>query len=525
MPALATPPLDLRAIHNTRLELCRRYSAAFCEYALEDEATGKPVIHAPVHNEWHHLLSKHRYLILWGSVEIGKSMSVSVGYTAWMIGKNPRIRVALLSNTEKQAMKIMNGLKKVLLSKRYREVFPHVRPAEIWNATTVTVAGWDGRNPTVQAFGLHGAVLGSRVDLLVIDDPLDFENTRTENGRNDTYDWYMETMTGRLTKNAQVVMTANAWHPDDMLHRLAKKPAYYCKRYPIWSKDPKTGEMVSIWPQQWPIERILDRKSTIDSLSFNRQFECIAHDDRTYCFQEEWIIKAEKLGTGLSWCYRLGAVPNREILEYGKFAGIFAGVDLATGRKRKKASDETVITVVGVRKNGNRRPLYIESGKWHGPDIIRRMDDVYARFGCVFWVETNAAQIYIVQFAEETKSAITVQAFETTQYNKFDPSFGVESLGVEFNNNRWEVPGGCPACQFLVRDKNGGVLPPREDCRICGGQATQEFEEWTKLRAEILHYSPTEHSGDRLMSLWIAREGARVGLQEPTVLPALPNRR
>ncbi len=82
--------------------------------------------------------------------------------------------------------------------------------------------------------------------------------------------------------------------------------------------------------------------------------------------------------------------------------------------------------------------------------------------------------------ADELSRSISAKAF-TTGKNKAHPEFGVESLATELANNKWLIP------------NKGGVLH-------------KELADWV---AELLFYDPREHTGDRVMASWFAREGAR----------------
>lgn len=551
--ALAQLPPDRRK--QKVLQLCRTYSAAMCAYVLEDEATGKPITMANVHKEWHDIVNAEQRVIFWGSVECGKSVQISVGYTAWRIGQNPRLRVVVLSNTQKpQAQKIVAALQKVITSPRYREVFPHIQPDSTWNSSALTVKGWDGRNPTVQAIGLHGNVLGSRVDLLIIDDPLDYENTRTEELRDDAYNWYYQTLTGRLTRDAQVVMVANAWHPRDMLHRLQEdRNIWFTKRYPIWQpcddSDPdgvfvpdKGCKMKPIWAGQWPIERIMAKREELAGHvdAFARQYECIAKDDANEIFKEDWILQGLKNGAGLPWARSVDEATGQDG-NGESFVQVIIGVDLATKRpagRAKKSTGETVFTMIGVRAtNGRRRLLSIEAGRFHGPDIIRRMLSLNNRFTTnnkkpQFWVETNGAQQYIVDFADDPVvvqalgggfgAELDVYSFDTNWHNKNDANFGIEGLGAELHIGQWELP--CPCILEHAHGAKGG-----SPCKIPQGElklVRPHLERQLNFLLEgMVTYSPVEHSADHLMSMWIGKEGVRIGMGEVKSLPSNSMRR
>jgi len=105
------------------------------------------------------------------------------------------------------------------------------------------------------------------------------------------------------------------------------------------------------------------------------------------------------------------------------------------------------------------------------------------------FVESNGAQDFLIQLLNLSGSKFRVTPFNTGR-NKYDPMYGVESLAGEMaaaNGDRfglWYFP------------SIDGTLENADD-------------EIRELVAEMLAYTPGDHTGDLLMSLWIAREGAR----------------
>jgi hypothetical protein len=152
-------------------------------------------------------------------------------------------------------------------------------------------------------------------------------------------------------------------------------------------------------------------------------------------------------------------------------------VDLGT--RESKGTDLTVLFTIVVHPNEDREILNITSGRWQGPDIVKQIFDVQARYHSIVIVESNAAQVFIQQFIA-SKSAIPVKNFNTGK-NKLSPEFGIESLAVELYSGKWIIPNA------------DGVVHP-------------EITAWI---SEMLYYSPSAHTGDRLMASWFAREGSR----------------
>ena len=492
---------------NILAQRAREDPDAFCRFVLRDERTGGRIKQAPVHKRWHKLLSTHPRCIFWAHVEAGKTSQIAIGRVLYELGRDPSLRIAIISNTKDMAMKIVRLLGQYIQkSEELHAVFPNLMPADDptlpWKAMALTVrrAGVGGKDPSVQACGIHGNILGSRVDLLVLDDILDHENTATPAPREDVYRWVRSTPFSRLTEDARVWCIGNAWHPEDAMHRFAKEQRFHGYRFPVIDEH---GNLT--WPVRWPDTRIASAKLDLGPLEYARQLMCQARDDTSARFKREWIDMCLKLGNGMRVANSLedawdGPLPaellkdeeagedvkqpgylaraHASIWRMGGTPMVFTGVDL--GVQRKDSNDLTSLFTIKLEAGGLRRVLRIESGRWTGPEILHRVEQTYVAFGSIFVVENNAAQQYIVDFTRESDLVIPVVPF-TTGRNKAHPEFGVESIGAEMANGKWLIPNQ-------------------------HGRTDEEVSEWI---TELLFYDPREHVGDRVMASWFAREGAR----------------
>ena len=450
-----------------RVALARQRSGEFTRLVLRDEKSGKPIVQQPFQDEWHALAERHRRLLIFAFIESAKTQQMSVGRPLWLLGNDPARRGAIVSNTYGQAEKVVRTIGQYIeRSPIVRQVFPGLKKAQPWGAGVITVERPTiSKDPSLQALGVHGAVLGSRLEFVILDDILDFENTRTAKLRQELWDWFQASILGRLTEGATIVAVGTAFHPDDLLHRLEATGQYHVVRFPVL--DPQG---CSRWPGKWPIERINAAREEMGILEFSRQLLCRARDDSERRVHPEWFAPCLARGNGLAFLDRLDAIPDR--------AGVFSGVDL--GVASNDDSDRTAIFTILVHPDATRQPIMIESGKWTGPDIVRRILDTHARYGSILYVENNAAQDFILQFAREHSAAVPIRPF-TTGRNKAHPEFGVESIAVELQAAKWAIP-----------NSNGNLHP--------------ETRAWMD---ELLLYDPKEHTGDRLMASWFAREGAR----------------
>lgn len=443
---------------------------------LRDEETGKPVKPAPVHTQWHEILNTHDRVVFWSHVDAGKTNQVSVGRVLYELGRNPNLRIVVLSKTQDLAKKIVRLVSQYIdRSEDLHTIFPNLKPSkrreEPWTSDSITVDRPNlSKDPSLQAIGLHGAVIGARIDLLIVDDVLDSDNTNTVHLRDDVWNWLQRSVMNRLAKvNPRVWIMGNAWHPQDAMHRFAELPRYKSYKFPVL--DPATGE--STWPDRWPLSRVEQWRQDLHPAEFARALLCMSRDDSASVIKQEWIDVALEAGNGFSLVRSIDTAEAP--LPPGYF--VVSGVDLAS--RKTESADKTAILTALVWPDGHLQVINVRTGKLSGPEIVDAISDVHDRYGGVIIVENNAAQEYILQFARSTTRAAVVPF--TTGKNKVDPQFGVAALGADLKNGTWIIPN---------RDR----------------KADPVVDEWL---TQMLFFNPKDHVGDLMMAAWFVREYAR----------------
>lgn len=58
----------------------------------------------------------------------------------------------------------------------------------------------------------------------------------------------------------------------DLLSKLEGMPEFSCRRYPAFDEAAKTA----LWPEEWPVERLMQRRNTIGDKAFQKEFQCRA---------------------------------------------------------------------------------------------------------------------------------------------------------------------------------------------------------------------------------------------------------
>lgn len=425
------------------------------------------------HCEWQDLLSLNDRVVLWAPIEHGKTSQITARIV-WELGCNPNIRIAIISNTAGLAVKILASVKQhIELNPRVQVVFPdlkrEVRPKRFsaWHDDKIIVQrdDIDNKDYSVQALGVMGAVVGTRLDRAYLDDVQDFENTLHQMARERMCEWFDSSIESRMSVNGRIALIGTAWHRDDLMHVISKRKGWKSVRYDATKR--------SLWPELaevggklcgWPAWRLEQKRKAIPVLEFNRQFRNLPLSEDSEIFRaqaiEQCFVKDEP------WDPQ--PRPDWQI---------YIGVDLNV--KKGEVFDRTSF-FVGRTDGLVKIVLNIVCRNMNLPEILDTFHVLQARYNPVlFLVENNAAQDFIVQILQTKWGEPQtfdgrifhgrVQGF-TTGSNKADPILGIRGMTFEFEQQRWRIPD-----HPLTR-------------------------EW---REEMLSFDPFSHTGDILMSSWL----------------------
>jgi hypothetical protein len=481
---------DVKRARRARAEICREDVNEFCIFVGRDSETGRPIKQKEIHEEFQYLADMHKRLIVMSFPECGKSVQLGVLRSLWKLGLNPNLRICFVSKNADNATKNTRMMKEYIeKSEELAEVFPEMIPSAPWTDSAFTIRRPQiDRNPSVQAIGIDGSPTGSRIDILILDDVLDLDNTMSEAERKRVLRRIRGTFIDRLSKDGVVIFLTNAWHPEDAAHIFedeAKKGMSNWKvaRFPVYYEN-ENGEKILAWEDKWDWERIEEARSDMGALEFARAHLCKARDDGESPFDSDAIENAIKIANE----YEIDLVYSVRPEECAGFA-IVHGVDLAI-KKKKKNHRSAIVTILLDLETLHRQLLWVESGRWSSSEIRDRILDHDRRYGGLFVVENNAAQDWIIDIIYnqsdlpiEKRRLPAIVPF-TTGKQKAHPEFGVEGIAAEFSRDLWIYPDTGPA---------------------------DAVSESMELKGEMLYYVRGTHTGDRLMALWFAREGCRRG--------------
>jgi len=124
-----------------------------------------------------------------------KSISASVAFPSWLLGRDPSLRILAVSYAEGLSDKLALDCMKVMEAGWYKDAFPQTRIAKGRGARSdfeTTQGG--GRFST----SVGGTLTGRGGDIILLDDPHKPEDAASEVKRKSVLDWYGSTLLSRL---------------------------------------------------------------------------------------------------------------------------------------------------------------------------------------------------------------------------------------------------------------------------------------------------------------------------------------
>lgn len=206
--------------------ILRQDLASFIARCFMTLEPGKPYlanwhIHAISHQLMRVQRGECKRLIINVPPRSAKSICVSIAYTAWAMGHDPRKRIMAISYGNELALKLAADVRSVVTTDWYRRLFPAfgIKTSRS-NELVTTQQGYRF------AGSVGGSVLGRGADLIVIDDPINGLNAVTSAAtRRKVAEFYDTTLYSRLNDklNGAIIIVMQRLHQDDLVGHVLDK--------------------------------------------------------------------------------------------------------------------------------------------------------------------------------------------------------------------------------------------------------------------------------------------------------------
>ena len=223
-----------------------------------------------------------------------KSEFASFLLPAWMVGRNPKLKIIQATHTGELAVRFGRKAKTLIDSEEYKKIFDTTLREDSQAA---------GRWETAQggeyfAAGVGGAITGRGADLLIIDDPHSEQDAMSASAFENAYEWYTSGPRQRLQPGAKIVLVMTRWSKKDLTGILlnnqkdVKGDQWDVVEFPAIMDHGTKKEPV--WPQYWKLDELEKVKATLPVGKWNAQWMQQPTSDEGALIKREWWRKWDK---------------------------------------------------------------------------------------------------------------------------------------------------------------------------------------------------------------------------------------
>jgi hypothetical protein len=386
-----------------------------------------------------------------------KSQTASRKFPAWLLGKNPDLRIIMTSYNADLASKHSKAVRDLIQSEEYSQVFGVLastnEPVAL-DPESKASASWEvaDRKGGMLATGVGGGITGFGANLFVIDDPVKGrKEASSETIREDSYEWYKSTAYTRLEDHGAIVVIQTRWDVEDLSGQLLKAmvqddeadqwdvvcmPAIALAedQYPKTHEEfvenllrgvfvPMHGDQLGrapgepLWRQKHDLQALGIKKANMDDFEFEAQYQQMPRLADGNFFDEDDFDTVERAPKGLQW-YRY--------------------VDLALGKTEQ--SDFSATAAVAMDDQGDEyiRDMLKERNLDLFLGSLKALMLSDAEEGTIWGIEDNAFQSLVVQQFLKDRSMAKI------------PIIGMTRKSSDGDKTQWAQPWRLRAKQGMV---------------------------------------------------------------------------
>ena len=218
-----------------------------------------------------------------------KSEFASYLLPAWMVGRDPKLKIIQATHTAELAIRFGRKAKNLIDSEDYRKIFDTTLSEDSQAA---------GRWETSQggeyfAAGVGGAITGRGADLLIIDDPHSEQDAMSKVSLEKAYEWYTSGPRQRLQPGGKIILVMTRWSTRDLTGALVasqkeeKTDKWHVVEFPAImdheSEDPKP-----VWPEYWKMDELEKVKAALPVAKWNAQWMQQPTSEEGAILKREW---------------------------------------------------------------------------------------------------------------------------------------------------------------------------------------------------------------------------------------------
>ena len=279
-----------------------------------------------------------------------KSEFASYLFPAWMVGKNPKLKVIQTTHTGELAVRFGRKMKNLVDTNEFAQIFDECKIA----ADSKAAGRWEtNKGGEYYAAGIGGAITGRGADLLIIDDPHSEQDALSDTALDSAYEWYTSGPRQRLQPGGSIVIVMTRWSTKDLTGQLLKAQSepkadqWEVVEFPAILPSDKP-----VWPNYWKLEELESVKASLSEAKWQAQWQQNPTSEEGSIIKREWWQKWEEED-----------IPD--------LVHVIQSYD--TAFSRKESADFSAISTWGVFYPRNKGPhlilVDVEKGRWDFPEL------------------------------------------------------------------------------------------------------------------------------------------------------------
>jgi len=406
----------------------------------------------PRHTLWAEIIKNNRKACLVAPPGTGKTRTL-VSIVEWYVGQTPDMAWLYVSNTAEQAKKQVGTIGSVLISDRYKKVFPTIKQTDRWSTNNIYIdrSGMLREfrpEATVSAFGIFpGTYQGLHVDGIVIDDPTDQQDVFSPGVMQTQKDLLKGVLYDRLAENGFLYIILTRWGDDDLIQTITEDLRIPIFTFPIVRDDEYP------WRSKYLIEGITSEY--LNELEYNKGPDLFK---LSYLCSSSGAIRGKRVfGDKLNKITHLHKFKKNELLT-SKWIRCVAGGDWGTTSAHKAA-----IVVVTKRDDG----LVVVRGAWSSPsgssaEFIDKLVEFKSIFGLKdAWIDRSQSSL-----RDQIQWQVGINAWKGEASVEYRISTLLTLLDISMFKIDADGPGVGELWNQLTsyaRDENGRIIEKADD--------------------------------------------------------------
>ena len=214
-----------------------------------------------------------------------KSEFASNFLPAWMIGKQPDLKIIQATHNAELAVHFGRKAKTLMDSEEYKQVF-NTRLREDSKAA----GKWEtDQGGEYYAAGVGGSITGRGADLLIIDDPHSEQDAMNMASFDRVYEWYTSGPRQRLQPGGRIILVMTRWNVADLtgkLQRAQKEPK--ADQWEVIEFPAILPSGNPVWPEYWKLEELESVKASVSITKWNAQYQQNPTAEEGSIIKREW---------------------------------------------------------------------------------------------------------------------------------------------------------------------------------------------------------------------------------------------